>query len=286
MFRKNLNFKRSAAILAASLFIFSLCFMTMAPTNATAQDAPTLTAPLGVYNVIQDVIIEDGQLYAVDNQDNMIPIDLTSLGRVGGGGRGSAAACPILNLELGAINLNLLGLEVQTSDICLEITALPSQGLLGNLLCGIARLLDRGFDIGQIFEGLTTAEQDLLTETLQSVINGALNTILNDAVITGYELIGNGEEATTQQSDGCTVLDLVLGPLDLNILGLRVYLHDCADGPVTVTITAIPGGGLLGNLLCGLLFDLGGILEGIIGGTLQDLVNQLLDLLNQEIAPV
>src|SRR4051794_17601436 len=32
---------------------------------------------------------------------------------------GPAAGTPILNLHLGAINLNLLGLVVQTSEICL-----------------------------------------------------------------------------------------------------------------------------------------------------------------------
>jgi len=50
----------------------------------------------------------------------------------------------------------------------------------------------------------------------------------------------------------CTVLDLSLGPLTVNLLGLEVVLDDCNGGPVTVTITAIPGGGLLGDLLCSL----------------------------------
>jgi hypothetical protein len=82
----------------------------------------------------------------------------------------------------------------------------------------------------------------------------------------------------------CPILDLSLGPLDLNILGLQVYLHDCDDGPVTLVITAIPGGGLLGNLLCGLLGgfpNLGEFLEGLIGSTLQDFLNSLLELLGQ-----
>ena len=50
----------------------------------------------------------------------------------------------------------------------------------------------------------------------------------------------------------CNVLNLALGPLDLNLLGLVVALDDCADAPVTVDVTATPGGGLLGDLLCGL----------------------------------
>jgi hypothetical protein len=46
-------------------------------------------------------------------------------------------------------------------------------------------------------------------------------------------------------------LSLALGPVDLNLLGLRVELDNCNDGPVTVDITADPAGGLLGSLLCG-----------------------------------
>ena len=50
----------------------------------------------------------------------------------------------------------------------------------------------------------------------------------------------------------CEILSLSLGPLDLNLPGLRVELDNCANGPVTVDIDAIQGGGPLGDLLCGL----------------------------------
>jgi hypothetical protein len=46
------------------------------------------------------------------------------------------------------------------------------------------------------------------------------------------------------------VLHLSLGPVNLNLLGLMVTLDNCANGPVTVDITAQPGpGNLLGNLI-------------------------------------
>jgi hypothetical protein len=52
-------------------------------------------------------------------------------------------ACQILNLQLGPINLNLLGLVVRTNRINLRIDAVPGAGnLLGNLLCGITNLLN------------------------------------------------------------------------------------------------------------------------------------------------
>jgi hypothetical protein len=70
----------------------------------------------------------------------------------------------------------------------------------------------------------------------------------------------------------CDVLHLVLGPLDLNLLGLRIQLNQ-----VVLDITAVPGAGnLLGNLLCAIV----GILDppGPLG-QLVALLNRLLALL-------
>ncbi|MDQ3856708.1 MAG: hypothetical protein M3281_09995 [Chloroflexota bacterium] len=55
----------------------------------------------------------------------------------------TAAACSILALRLGPINLNLLGLVITTNQINLNIIAVPGPGnLLGNLLCALVGLLD------------------------------------------------------------------------------------------------------------------------------------------------
>jgi hypothetical protein len=55
------------------------------------------------------------------------------------------AACEILHLDLGPIDLNLLGLTVHTNEIVLDIAAVPGPGnLLGNLLCSVANLLNGG----------------------------------------------------------------------------------------------------------------------------------------------
>lgn len=54
-------------------------------------------------------------------------------------------ACTILTLDLGPLDLNLLGLQVQLNEVQLDITAVPGSGnLLGNLLCAVAGLLDQG----------------------------------------------------------------------------------------------------------------------------------------------
>ena len=55
----------------------------------------------------------------------------------------TAASCSILNLVLGPLHLNLLGLVVDLNQVVLVITAVPGAGaLLGNLLCAVAGLLD------------------------------------------------------------------------------------------------------------------------------------------------
>jgi hypothetical protein len=69
----------------------------------------------------------------------------------------------------------------------------------------------------------------------------------------------------------CRVLTLTLGPLDLNLLGLRVQLNQ-----VNLRITAIPGGGLLGDLLCGLSNLLNP--TGLAGNNLAAVLNSLLAL--------
>jgi hypothetical protein len=55
----------------------------------------------------------------------------------------TAASCSILNLVLGPLHLNLLGLVVDLNQVHLVITAVQAPGnLLGNLLCAITHLLD------------------------------------------------------------------------------------------------------------------------------------------------
>jgi len=62
-----------------------------------------------------------------------------------------AASCDILNLDLGPLDLNLLGLEVHLQQVVLDIVATSGAGnLLGNLLCAVAGLLDGGGPLGQI----------------------------------------------------------------------------------------------------------------------------------------
>ena len=55
------------------------------------------------------------------------------------------ATCDILHLELGPLDLDVLGLVIHLDRVVLDITAEQGPGnLLGNLLCAIAGLLDPG----------------------------------------------------------------------------------------------------------------------------------------------
>lgn len=63
------------------------------------------------------------------------------------------AACPILHLVLGPLDLDLLGLQVHLDRVVLNVDAQPGPGnLLGNLLCAVAGLLDGGLQgvLGQL----------------------------------------------------------------------------------------------------------------------------------------
>jgi hypothetical protein len=86
---------------------------------------------------------------------------------------------------------------------------------------------------------------------------------------------------------GCDILNLSLGPINLDLLGLIVVLNNCDGGPVTVNLTALPNGGLLGELLCGLAGGLnnGTALTTLLGTlntqALGTLVSGLTQVLNQ-----
>ena len=72
----------------------------------------------------------------------------------------AVAACNVLNLVLGPLNLNLLGLVVTLNEVHLNITAVPGS-LLGDLLCDVANLLNSG--------GLLSEISTLLNEILAAL---------------------------------------------------------------------------------------------------------------------
>ena len=74
----------------------------------------------------------------------------------------AAATCPVLHLDLGPLNLNLLGLRVHLNQVVLDINAVSGPGnLLGNLLCSVANLLNSGSPLSNTLTGLLNIVQQL-----------------------------------------------------------------------------------------------------------------------------
>lgn len=159
-----------------------------------------------------------------------------------------APACSILTLRLAPIHLTLLGLHIDTTPICLRITAFPNQGILGNLLCGLAG------------GNLDLLGSPVLTSGLTRILNAGLSH-------------GTSEAETSVCTGHCVVLDLFIGPLTLNLLGVRVHLANCSNGPIQVCVSATASEGILGSVLCSLagdgvaltLKEIADLIESILG---------------------
>lgn len=114
-------------------------------------------------------------------------------------------------------------------------------------------------------DGSEMAARGTVTGTLTDSTGTVLGTVTNQAATVPLQATGT-----------CDILQLTLGPLDLNLLGLVVHLDQ-----VVLDITAEQGpGNLLGNLLCAVA----GLLDpptGGGGGGLTGLLNSVVTLLNQ-----
>jgi len=167
-------------------------------------------------------------------------------------GPGHGQSCSVLDLELAPISISLAGLHIDTSSICLTITAQQGQGILGDLLCSLA-------GAGGILD------------TLNGILNTAdflsgLSNILNQALGQSRNAPPGGGNAGTSVCTGtCQVLDVVLGPLTLKLLGVTVKLNNCSNGPLQVGVSAPATEGVLGDLLCGLAGGGGLTLQELLG---------------------
>jgi hypothetical protein len=245
---------------------------------------------------VQRFAVENGRAVAIASLQDAtgkelavapIPIDRAASRGSGSSGYSAQAqrSCRILHLELGPLDLNLLGLRIQLNRVVLDITAQRGPGnLLGNLLCAVAGLLDPaapaatlvarlnrllGFLSGSPFAGIpaTGTVTNTSTQAVSQVAsvdvsrfavqNGQLvalaalrdatgRVLATAAVPVDLAQTGVSSAYSSAQQRTCRILHLVLGPLDLNLLGLRIQLNR-----VVLDITAERGpGNLLGNLLC------------------------------------
>jgi hypothetical protein len=154
--------------------------------------------------------------------------------------------CNVLTLTLEDLQLDLLGLSVDVSTVNLLLYGLPrgdGSGVLGRLFCSLARATIR-------LRGSLRASE-FARRAVRS-LNARIERRPLRAFSATAELVADDPTGTAQyQGPSCKVLRLVLGPLDLNLLGLVVELYgENRRAPVTLTITAFPGQGTLGDLFC------------------------------------
>jgi len=135
-------------------------------------------------------------------------------------------SCKILTLVLDQLDLTLLGLNVHLDKVDLRVTGRRRGGVLGSLFCSLAN--------AKVKPARAAAAAALTSKLRRS---GTLRPLGVTVPVT----------AVAAQVPTCDVLDLVVGPLNVDLLGLIVDLKR-----VHLTITATPGGGVLGNLFCGL----------------------------------
>ena len=159
-----------AAALAAATLTISPAAAPAAPAAAPAVAGIPINVTLGqsgnILNGVATVTgfaLQNGQLVATGTftglvngvQQTAIPftsaIDLSQ----------AEASCQILDLVLGPLHLDLLGLVVDLNQVHLTITAVPGPGnLLGNLLCAVAHLLDNNGPL----QGVTALLNNLLRQ--------------------------------------------------------------------------------------------------------------------------
>jgi hypothetical protein len=265
--------------LAPLFLVVSLMTIAAAEKRAAAQ-IPTDPVARVVSIVVQSISVEEDGLIA----NALVTLDvagqtITRLVEIPlnlGGSPGAEGECDILNLALGPIDLDLLGLVVELDDcdggpVTVDITG-EEGALLGDLLCGIAGLLDGGLDLGGLLDILSPTELGLLTDTLTEVLNFVLDRIVNadEAVAAASHL-----EAAQGNGHQCDILNLEIPDgITLDVLGLVVE-----TSPICLDVYAERGpGNLLGNLLCNVVKLLDG---GNRGNAVQALLRRVGGILSR-----
>lgn len=168
------------------------------------------------------------------------------------------AGSPLLTLDLNPLDINLLGLEVQTNAIQVTVSAQSGPGeLLGNALTDASNLLN--------LPGVSNALDNVL---------GSVVSLLNSSTL-NVAGVGSGAFDTANVAT-VPVLDLFVAPVHLNLLGALVD-----TSPIHLTITAHSGPGLvLGNVVA----DLANLFNPPLPSTLTlDQVNSALENLLSEL---
>lgn len=156
----------------ASLLLFATAFTAPALVSAQTASKSALTIPVtgsgsgstftGTFQLQKFATDATGQLVATGLLSGIVTSatgattsivrSITLPATVG------TATCQILHLDLGPLSLDLLGLQVNLSEIVLDITAQSGAGnLLGNLLCSVANLLNNPSGLATLLNQILAA---------------------------------------------------------------------------------------------------------------------------------
>jgi hypothetical protein len=214
---------------------------TAAPGGEFTTTAETILGTVNLRFNVQRFVVRNGRLRArtlvtaryrgADGRIATTQKTVTMRAQVPAARQLSRHICDVLFLRLDALTLNLLGLRIELEEpLILRITANRRGGILGRLFCAL---------------GAPRRHRAMVRTAAQ------LNRSFVDTRASAFQFRFPLRTGEVQPYQECQVLELILGPLDLRLLGLRVRLSR-----VHLTITGIPstqpGGGLLGDILCAL----------------------------------
>jgi hypothetical protein len=143
--------------------------------------------------------------------------------------------CSVIDVSIKRLDLKLLGLNLSTSAINLQVKGNPHRSL-GRLFCRLSRRIS-----------LNGAG----TRGTRSVVR-SLNRRLESRKMPTVGFSGTVTRQQTQSEYApCEVLDLVIGPIHIDLIGLIVDLYGpTKNDPVTAIVTADPNRGVLGEKFC------------------------------------
>jgi hypothetical protein len=167
--------------------------------------------------------------------------------------------------------------SVPASTSTKAVTAAPSSSV-GSLTSVVTGTFSNADGQGTFKGTFTPQSFSVVNGVLKAtgVLKGTLTDSAGNSLGTVSKTVTDSVNTSAQANApaGCQILDLVLGPLNLNLLGLVVTLNQ-----VHLNITAVPGAGnLLGNLLCAVANLLNGTGTGGLT-SLSALLNEILAVL-------
>jgi hypothetical protein len=148
------------------------------------------------------------------------------------------------------------------TDVPVTGTTSTGQAFRGTM--DITRFVPRGGGVAAVGK---------ITGTVKNASGAVTKSVINAPAT--IPLVTGASAGADAAQNSCNILHLVLGPLDLNLLGLQVHLNR-----VVLDITAQQGSGqLLGNLLCALAHLLDGTGTPDVLSQLLTAVTRIVDLL-------